>query len=69
MLATGDFSANRDMMYRYAPSYAPYIADEVYDSEPNYERGLPVRRLVQGAMASAWACGFGAGWQKIFPTA
>lgn len=66
VLATGDFSANRDMMYRYAPSYAPYIADEVYDSEPNYDAGFQYGGLFKGdgQRMGLWV---GAGWQKIFP--
>ena len=48
VLATGDFSANRDMMYAYAPSYAPYISDDVYDGETNYDMGCQYRGLSIG---------------------
>lgn len=66
VLATGDFSANRDMMYRYAPNYAPYIADEVYDGETNYDAGFQYGGLFKGdgQRMGLWV---GAGWQKVFP--
>ncbi|WP_202095579.1 FAD-binding protein [Adlercreutzia mucosicola] len=66
VLATGDFSANRDMMYRFAPNYAPYIDDAVYDSEPNYDAGFQYGGLYKGdgQRMGLWV---GAGWQKIFP--
>ena len=66
VLATGDFSANRDMMYRYAPNYAPYIADEVYDGETNYDAGFRYGGLFKGdgQRMGLWV---GAGWQKVFP--
>lgn len=66
VLATGDFSANRDMMYKYAPSYAPYIADEVYDGETNYDAGFQYGGLFKGdgQRMGLWA---GASWQKVFP--
>ena len=66
VLATGDFSANRDMMYKYAPNYAPYIADEVYDGETNYDAGFQYGGLFKGdgQRMGLWA---GASWQKVFP--
>lgn len=66
VLATGDFSSNRDMMYRYAPNYAPYIDDAVYDSEPNYDAGFQYGGLFKGdgQRMGLWV---GAGWQKVFP--
>lgn len=66
VLATGDFSANRDMMYRYAPRYAPYIADEVYDGETDYDIGFRYGGLYKGDghRMGLWV---GAAWQKIFP--
>lgn len=66
VLATGDFSANRDMMYRYAPNYAPYIDDVVYDTEPDYDAGFRYGGLFKGdgQRMGLWV---GAGWQKIFP--
>lgn len=66
VLATGDFSANRDMMHRYAPSYAPYIEDAVYDGETNYDVGFQYGGLYKGdgQRMGLW---IGAGWQKVFP--
>lgn len=66
VLATGDFSANRDMMYRYAPAYAPYIADDVYDGETDYDAGFRYGGLFKGdgQRMGLWV---GAAWQKVFP--
>ena len=66
VLATGDFSANRDMMYAYAPSYAPYISDDVYDGETNYDVGFQYGGLFKGdgQRMGLWV---GAAWQKVFP--
>lgn len=66
VLATGDFSANRDMMYRYAPTFAPYIDDAVYDAETDYDAGFKFGGLFKGdgQRMGLWV---GAGWQKIYP--
>lgn len=66
VLATGDFSANRDMMYRYVPRYAPYIEDSVYDAETDYDSGFKYGGLFKGdgQRMGLWA---GAGWQKVSP--
>ena len=66
VLATGDFSANRDMMYRFAPSFAPYISDDVYDGDANYDIGFQYGGLLKGdgQRMGLWV---GASWQKIFP--
>lgn len=66
VLATGDFSANKEMMYRYAPHYAPYIADEVYEGETDYDQGFKYGGLFKGDghQMGLWV---GAGWQKVFP--
>lgn len=66
VLATGDFSANRDMMHRYAPNYAPYIDDAVYDGEIDYDNGFKYGGLYRGDghRMGLW---IGAGWQKISP--
>ena len=66
VLATGDFSANRDMMYRYAPSYAPYISDDIYDGETNYDVSFQYGGLYKGEghQMGLWV---GAAWQKVFP--
>ncbi|MCR5583391.1 MAG: FAD-binding protein [Eggerthellaceae bacterium] len=66
VLATGDFSANKDMMYKYAPSFAPYIADSVYEAKANYDVGFQYGGLLKGDghKMGLWV---GAGWQKVFP--
>jgi succinate dehydrogenase/fumarate reductase flavoprotein subunit len=66
VLATGDFSADRDMMHRYAPETADFVTDEVYDGEPDYDRGFRYGGLFkgQGQKMGLWA---GAAWQKSFP--
>lgn len=66
VLATGDFSANRDMMYRYAPDYAPYIDAAVYDGDIDYDNGFKYGGLYRGDghRMGLWV---GAGWQKVTP--
>ena len=63
VLATGDFSANRDMMYKYAPNVAHYIEDDVYDGETDYDIGFSKGGLYKGdgQRMGLWV---GAAWQK-----
>ncbi len=63
VLATGDFSANRDMMYRYAPNVAHYITDEVYERDVDYDIGFAKGGLYkgEGQQMGLWV---GAAWQK-----
>lgn len=63
VLATGDFSANRDMMYKHAPSVAHYIQDEVYDGPTDYDIGFSKGGLYkgEGQQMGLWV---GAAWQK-----
>ena len=63
ILATGDFSANRDMMYKYAPNVAHYIEDEIYDGETDYDIGFFKGGLYkgEGQQMGLWV---GAAWQK-----
>lgn len=63
VLATGDFSANRDMMYKYAPDVAHYISDDVYDAETDYDIGFSKGGLYKGDghQMGLWV---GAAWQK-----
>ena len=46
VLATGDFSTNRDMMAKYAPQAMEYITESFFDEEPNYDKEPRVRRVV-----------------------
>jgi succinate dehydrogenase/fumarate reductase flavoprotein subunit len=66
VLATGDFSANKDMMYKYCPFAAPIIKDEVYNEQPNYDKNFQYGGLFygDGQKMGLW---IGAAWQKIFP--
>ncbi|HJF65655.1 MAG TPA: FAD-dependent oxidoreductase [Slackia equolifaciens] len=66
VLATGDFSADRDMMACFCPDTAKYVMDEVYDSEPNYDQGFQYGGIYkgQGQKMGLWV---GAAWQKTFP--
>ena len=64
VLATGDFSANRDMMARYCPAYARYFSGENND----YDVGFHVKGLYKGEghLMALWA---GAAWQRTYPNA
>lgn len=66
VLATGDFSADRDMMRRYCPETADYVTKEVYDGEPDYDQGFKYGGIYkgQGQKMGLWV---GASWQKGFP--
>lgn len=68
VLATGDFSANREMMYKYCPTIAPIVKDEVYNEEPNYDKNFQYGGLFygDGQKMGLW---IGAAWQKVFPNA
>lgn len=66
VLATGDFSADRDMMACYCPDTAKYVSDDVYDGEPDYDQGFRYGGIYkgQGQKMGLWV---GAAWQKSFP--
>ncbi|MBR2834459.1 MAG: FAD-binding protein [Coriobacteriales bacterium] len=66
ILATGDFSSNRDMMYKYAPYTAEIISDAVFDAEPDYDKCFVYGGLYpgDGQRMGLWV---GAAWQKVFP--
>ena len=64
VLATGDFSANRDMMAKYCPAYAQYFSGGNSDYDVGFhEKGLYPG---EGHLMALWA---GAAWQKAFPNA
>lgn len=67
VLATGDFSANRDMMAKYCPQVADKISDETYDTV-DYDREFEFGGLYpgDGQRMGLWV---GAAWQKTFPNA
>ena len=64
ILATGDFSANREMMAKFCPQYAPYFTAD----GTNYDVGFAIRGLYRGEghQMALWA---GAAWQKTWPCA
>ena len=64
VLATGDFSSNRDMMAKYCPAYAKYFTGGSQDYDVGFhEKGLYPG---EGHLMALWA---GAAWQKTFPNA
>jgi len=69
VLATGDFSANREMMTKYAPEAAKMVSDELYDAkEVDYDKEFVFGGLFPGDGQSMglWV---GAAWQKAYPNA
>lgn len=64
VLATGDFSANRDMMAKYCPAYAKYFVND----KINYDAGFVEKGIFRGEghLMALWA---GAAWQRTFPNA
>lgn len=66
VLATGDFSGDRDMMQCFCPETAGYVTDDVYDSEPDWDQGFKYGGIYkgQGQKMGLW---IGAAWQKGFP--
>lgn len=66
VLATGDFSTNRDMMAKYAPQAVPYIAEGEFDAKPDYDKELVYGGLYpgDGQKMGLWV---GAAWQKAWP--
>ena len=66
VLATGDFSGDRDMMRCFCPETADFVDPKVYDSEPDYDQGFKYGGIYkgQGQKMGLWV---GAAWQKSFP--
>jgi succinate dehydrogenase/fumarate reductase flavoprotein subunit len=64
VLATGDFSANREMMAKYCPAYAQYFINDKVD----YDAGFVEKGIFKGDghLMALWA---GAAWQKTYPNA
>ncbi|WP_346686023.1 FAD-binding protein [Enteroscipio rubneri] len=65
VLATGDFSTNRDMMAKYAPQALRYITPEEFESV-DYDKELFYGGLYpgDGQKMGLWV---GAAWQKAWP--
>lgn len=69
VLATGDFSANREMMTKYAPEAAAMVSDELYDAEEvDYDKEFVFGGLYpgDGHRMGLWV---GAAWQRTYPNA
>ncbi|MDR0515303.1 MAG: FAD-dependent oxidoreductase [Coriobacteriaceae bacterium] len=69
VLATGDFSKDRDMMYKYAPSFAPVLEEAgTFEIPVDYDKGLdpfvPGLMPGDGQKMGLWV---GAAWQKNVP--
>lgn len=64
VLATGDFSANKDMMAKYCPTYAKHFTKDTID----YDAGFVTKGIFggDGQRMALWA---GAAWQRTFPNA
>lgn len=66
ILATGDFSTDREMMYKYAPATAAVIEDEIFEEDTDYDRDLFYGGLYpgDGQKMGLW---IGAAWQRNYP--
>ena len=64
VLATGDFSRNREMMQVFCPQYAEGFSTE----SPDYDTGFSIGGLFRGEghLMALWA---GAAWQRTWPCA
>ena len=64
VLATGDFSANRDMMAKYCPAYAKHFTS----GNTDYDVGILEKGLFKGEghLMAIWS---GAAWQRTYPNA
>jgi len=64
ILATGDFSANREMMEKFCPQFAPCFTA----GGDNYDVGFSMKGLFKGEghQMAIWA---GAAWQRTWPNA
>lgn len=68
VLATGDFSSNREMMMKYAPEAATMVDDSIYDGEIDYDKEFIFGGLFpgDGQRMGLWV---GAAWQRVYPNA
>lgn len=68
VLATGDFSRDRDMMARYSPWAYEHFKDVINWEDVDYDVGLNYDGLMHGD-GHKMALWVGAAWQKTFPNA
>jgi succinate dehydrogenase/fumarate reductase flavoprotein subunit len=67
VLATGDFSKDRDMMAKYSPWIYEYFKNTLaFDTPVNYDAGMDYTGLVDG-MGQKMGLWVGAAWQRVFP--
>ncbi|MDR2246243.1 MAG: FAD-binding protein [Treponema sp.] len=72
VLATGDFSRDRDMMARYSPYAYELFKDQIVFDEPGYDMQLDFFNGFNGLMdgqGQKMGLWVGAAWQKVFPNA
>ena len=62
VLATGDFSANRELMQKYCPRMLPFLNSAYLDGEPDYEREFAFGGLYKGD-GQKMGLQIGAAWQ------
>jgi succinate dehydrogenase/fumarate reductase flavoprotein subunit len=69
VLACGDFSKDRDMMYKYAPMFAPVLEEQgVFSSPVDYDKGLnPFEAGLMPGDGHKMGLWVGAAWQKNNP--
>ncbi len=78
VLATGDFSLNRDMMAKYSPDTYHFIDEALFDEKPNYDKefvfgglyygdGQKMGLWVGAAWQRGWTCGYNGGGAKACP--
>lgn len=66
VLATGDFSTNKELMEKYAPEFAGCVTEERYNEPVDYDIGLVTGGLYPG-QGQVMGLQIGAAWQKTLP--
>lgn len=66
VLATGDFSTDKEMMEMFCPQAADYVTNYESDTDPNVGKVYGGLYSGQGQKMGLWV---GAAWQKTFPNA
>ena len=78
VLATGDFSCDRDMMAKYAPEVYRFVTPEYFDEEHDYDKAFVYGGIYYGdgqkmglwcgaAWQKGWTCGYNGGGAKSCP--
>ncbi len=68
VLATGDFSANKQMLAKYCPQVLDVVVGGMEETDSNYDTGFNLSGIFrgEGQQMGLWV---GAAWQKITPNA